>query len=174
MKGLVHIYCGDGKGKSTAAVGLAVRCAGGGGHVFFASFLKDSRSGERTVLNCIENIVLMENPNEVKFYKFMNELEQNAYRNFCKRSFAAIVEKVQSGIYDMLILDEIIPSVNNGILAESELISLIDNRPNNLEIVLTGRNPSDLLSSKADYITEMKKIKHPFDMGIQARKFIEM
>lgn len=174
MKGLVHIYCGDGKGKSTAAIGLAIRCAGCGGHVLYASFLKDNSSGERAVLSCIENIELMENPVEVKFYKFMNEHEKNAYKGFCKKRFKMICEKVQSRIYDILILDEIIPTVNNEILTEIELAELINNRPENLEIVLTGRNPSDLLCSKADYITEMKKIKHPYDLGVQARKFIEM
>ena len=74
----------------------------------------------------------------------------------------------------MLILDEIIPVINHGIIEENELMDLLSNRPENLEVVLTGRNPSDRLIETADYVTEMKKIKHPFDKGIKARTFIEM
>ncbi|MCD8036704.1 MAG: cob(I)yrinic acid a,c-diamide adenosyltransferase [Clostridiales bacterium] len=174
MRGLIHIYCGDGKGKTTAAVGLAIRCAGGGGRVLYASFLKDNKSGERAVLEQNENILLLENPDSVKFYKFMTDEEKESYRNFCKDTLSNIQQEISKNKYDLLILDEIIPTINNKILPEETVLRLLDSRPYLLEAVLTGRNPSEALISRADYITEMKKIKHPYDKGIQARKYIEM
>ncbi len=174
MRGLIHIYYGDGKGKTTAAVGLAIRCAGGGGKVLYASFLKDNKSGERAVLEQNENILLLENPDSVKFYKFMIDNEKDNYRNFCKDTLSKIQREISKNKYDLLILDEIIPAINSKIVPEEAVLSLLDSRPDSLEAVLTGRNPSDELLSRANYITEMKKIKHPYDKGIQARKYIEM
>lgn len=174
MPGLIHIYCGDGKGKTTAGVGLAVRCAGGGGKVMFASFLKDDKSGERNILDNIENIELIKNPEKTGFYKFMDENEKENCKKICRDTFSFIKKHIFENHYDLLILDEIIPVINHGIIEENEVMDFLSNRPENLEVVLTGRNPSDRLIETADYVTEMKKIKHPFDKGIKARTFIEM
>lgn len=174
LKGLIHIYCGDGKGKTTAAIGLAVRCAGGGGRVLFVSFLKDNKSGERNALKNTENIELIENPENVPFYKFMNEKEKKCYNKYCADVLSGVSEKASKGIYNMLVLDEIIPAMNNGIIPENYVLDIIKERPDDLEIILTGRNPSENIMDSADYITEMKKIKHPYDKGITARKYIEM
>ena len=95
LKGLVHIYCGDGKGKTTAAIGLAVRCAGGGGRVLFVSFLKDNKSGERNALKNTENIELIENPENVPFYKFMNEKEKKNPRLPAWKVWILIIVTVQ-------------------------------------------------------------------------------
>lgn len=172
-KGLVHIYCGDGKGKTTAAVGLAVRCAGCGGRVLYTSFLKDNKSGELNILRATPNIKLIENPQTMKFIKLMSEDEKSELRALYKDRFTEIVKLVNSG-FDMLVIDEIIPAINNGVVDEKELIDLIDNRPFGTELVMTGRKPSINLLVRADYISEIKKIKHPFDRGIAARKMIEM
>ncbi len=174
MKGLIHIYCGDGKGKTTAAVGLAVRCAGGGGRVLYVSFLKDNRSGERRILERIENIYLLENPESVSFFKYMSEEEKRSCREFCESTVENVQREIRTNSYDLLVLDEIIPAVNNGVLDENTVTELLDSRPDGLEIALTGRAPSKALTDRADYITEMRKIRHPFDRGIQARKYIEM
>ena len=157
LKGLVHIYCGDGKGKTTAAIGLAVRCAGGGGRVLFVSFLKDNKSGERNALKNTEN-----------------EKEKKCYNKYCADVLSDVSEKASKGIYNMLVLDEIIPAMNNDIIPENYVLDIIKERPDDLEIILTGRNPSENIMDSADYITEMKKIKHPYDKGITARKYIEM
>ncbi len=174
MTGLVHIYCGDGKGKTTAAVGLAVRCAGGGGKVLFASFLKDDRSGERNILDYIDNIELIKNPKKIGFYKFMDDKEKEECKKECRDKFSLIKELIAENEYDMLILDEIIPVINYGIISEEEMLDFLNTKPEGLETVLTGRGPSEKLMDAADYVTEMKKIKHPFDKGIKARAFIEM
>ena len=174
MKGLIHLYCGDGKGKTTAAVGLAVRCAGGGGKVLYASFLKDNRSGERAVLDRLENICLLENPDCVKFLRSMTEKEKSEYRSFCCKTFENIKTMINNEHFDLLVLDEIIAAVNNSLIDEDEVIKLTNNRPDGLEIVMTGRNPSERLIELSDYVTEMKKIKHPYDKGIPARFGIEM
>ena len=172
--GLIHIYCGDGKGKTTAAIGLAVRCSGGGGRVLFVSFLKDNKSGERNALKNTENIELIENPENVPFYKFMNEKEKKCYNKYCADVLSDVSEKASKGIYNMLVLDEIIPAMNNGIIPENYVLDIIKERPDDLEIILTGRYPKENIMDSADYITEMKKIKHPYDKGITARKYIEM
>lgn len=174
MRGLIHIYCGDGKGKTTAAVGLAVRCAGGGGRVLYASFLKDGKSGERNILGSLNNVRLLENPDSVKFFKSMTEDEKREYMSFCEKTLERIEKEIFESRYDLLILDEIIPAINNGILDIASVTALLDSRPDSLEIVMTGREPSRELIDRADYVTEMKKIKHPFDRGIRARKYIEM
>ncbi len=174
MSGLVHVYCGDGKGKTTAAVGLAIRCAGGGGKVLFVSFLKDDRSGERNILDLVENIELLRNPRKTGFYKFMDESEKEKCKESCKEKFTLIKKLVRENCYDMLILDEIIPVINYSLIEEKELIEFINNKPENLEVVMTGRNPSNNILDYADYVTEMKKIRHPFDKGINARVFVEM
>ena len=174
MSGLIHLYCGDGKGKSTAAAGLAVRCAGGGGRVLFSSFLKDDSSGERNILMGIENIDLMENPDKIGFYKFMDDTEKEACREICRKTFERIKAAVSLNDYDLLVMDEIIPVINHGLINEDELLSFLETRPEKLEVVLTGRDPSDRLLETADYVTEMRKVKHPFDRGIGARKYIEM
>ncbi len=171
MRGLVHVYCGDGKGKTTAAVGAAVRCAGCGGQVLYVSFLKDNSSGERRILENIKNIRVIKNPKEVKFFNLMTDDEKHKYTEFCL-NILNFVEKEKSK-YDMIILDECIGLINLVMVGEDAVIRLIDGneRP---EIILTGREPSESIVKRADYVTEMKKIKHPYDRGISARKYIEM
>ena len=121
-----------------------------------------------------ENIELIKNPEKTGFYKFIDENEKENCQKICRDTFEFIMKRVFENYYDLLILDEIIPVINHGIIEENELMDLLSNRPENLEVVLTGRNPSDRLIETADYVTEMKKIKHPFDKGIKARTFIEM
>ena len=104
----------------------------------------------------------------------MNENEKENCKKICRDTFSFIKKHIFENHYDLLILDEIIPVINHGIIEENELTDFLSNRPENLEVVLTGRNPSDRLIETADYVTEMKKIKHPFDKGIKARTFIEM
>ena len=171
QNGLIHIYHGDGKGKTTAAVGLAVRCAGGGGKVLFCQFLKDGKSCEYFCLKNIENITLAPCLEDVKFTFMMNEEEKKAAAKFYNDLFENAVKSAAD--YDLLVLDEVLDVVNVGFLSRERLENFIENKPRSLEVVLTGRDPSDKLCEKADYITEMKKIKHPYDRGVQARKLID-
>lgn len=171
-KGLIHIYCGDGKGKTTAAVGLAIRCAGAGGRVMFFQFLKGNSSSERDIINRIDNIDVIDGIEDMKFIWDMNEKEKEKVCVQYRSIFNSMIKI--AGEYDMIVFDEIIPAVQYDFVTESELISFLHNKPGTTEIVLTGRTPSRRLCGMADYITEMKKIKHPYDSGITARKGIEL
>ena len=171
MTGRVHIYCGDGKGKTTAAVGLAIRAAGAGKRVLFTQFFKDGSSSEIRILNQIDDIQVMHKQTVRGFFSRMTpEQREIAARDYTQhfREICALCRDK-----DVLILDEIISACNHGTIQESELVSFLENRPENLEVVLTGRNPSSELMATADYVTEMGKIKHPFDQGIAARQGIE-
>lgn len=170
--GLVHLYCGDGKGKTTAAVGLAVRHSGRGGKVVFAQFLKDGTSGECRVLAKLGVTVLAANP-VGKFSFRMTEEEKAETAAALGRTFDAATGFAVRERATLLVLDEICAAVNCGFLPEKTLTEFLESRPDSLEVVLTGRDPSENLQMHADYITEMKKRRHPFDEGVAAREGIE-
>lgn len=170
--GLVHLYCGDGKGKTTAAVGLAVRHSGRGGKVVFAQFLKDGTSGECRVLAKLGVTVLAANP-VGKFSFRMSEEEKAETAAALGRTFDAATGFAVRERATLLVLDEICAAVNCGFLPEKTLTEFLESRPDSLEVVLTGRDPSENLQVHADYITEMKKRRHPFDEGVAAREGIE-
>ena len=170
--GLVHLYCGDGKGKTTAAVGLAVRHSGRGGKVVFAQFLKDGTSGECRVLAKLGVTVLAANP-VGKFSFRMTEEEKAETAAALGRTFDAATGFAVRERATLLVLDEVCAAVNCGFLAEKTLTEFLESRPDSLEVVLTGRDPSENLQVHADYITEMKKRRHPFDEGVAAREGIE-
>ena len=170
--GLVHLYCGDGKGKTTAAVGLAVRHSGRGGKVVFAQFLKDGTSGECRVLAKLGVTVLAANP-VGKFSFRMTEEEKAETAAALGRTFDAATGFAVRERATLLVLDEVCAAVNCGFLPEKTLTEFLESRPDSLEVVLTGRDPSENLQAHADYITEMKKRRHPFDEGVAAREGIE-
>lgn len=172
--GLIHIYCGDGKGKTTAAMGLGMRAAGRDKKVLLTQFLKDNESGE---LNSIEklgdNFVLFKGDPVKKFFKFMSPEEQMVTRNEHEERFRAITKKAADENFDLLIMDELIASVNNELIPLDEVVEFLKNKPKNLEVVMTGRNPDEKLIELADYVSEIKAVKHPYDKGIKARIGIE-
>lgn len=169
--GLVHIYCGDGKGKTTASVGQAVRCAGGGGKVLFFQFLKGNGSGERAVLDRTDGITVVDAPDEMKFVWNMSDIEKKQAQEFYSEKFEMLC--AASTDYDMLILDEIIPALKYDFVNTERLIRFLKEKPVWLEVVLTGRDPDKRLVDMADYVTEMRKIKHPYDRGVGMRLYIE-
>lgn len=168
-----HIYFGDGKGKTTAAVGLAVRAAGSNLKVLFVQFLKTEFSGERHVLSHTENVTLTFCPLELKFTFEMNEKEKQQTAKIFKGIFERSVTTALTEKYDMVILDEVFEAINAGMLGEAEVFEFIANAPSSMEIVMTGHNPPEKFMETADYITEFKKIKHPYDRGITGRIGIE-
>lgn len=171
MAGLVHIYCGDGKGKTTAAVGLTLRSAGAGNSVVFTQFFKDGSSSEISLLRQISGISVLHADTVGGFWKRMTaEQQAQASRDYTEL-FHIACEMAKNA--NLLVLDEIISACNHGAVPEEALLEFLQNKPENLEVVLTGRNPSEALLAQADYVTEMKKIKHPFDRGVLARKGIE-
>ena len=169
---LIHIYCGDGKGKTTAALGQAVRCAGGGGRVLFFQFLKGNDSGERAALKVIPGIELIDGPNDIKFVWNMTENEKNEASKYYKKKFDELC--AASAGFDMLVFDEIIPALKYGFVGSDDLLRFFSDKPKGLELVLTGRDPEAGFVDAADYVTRMEKVKHPFDKGIKMRKYIEI
>jgi len=171
MRGLIHIYCGDGKGKTTAAAGLALRAAGAGRKVLFVQFFKDGTSSEIEPLRRLGACVRVVTEN-LGFLWNMND-EELAH---AKEVYTALLRNAEKEAMDgcgLLVLDEVISAVNYGIVPERELLDFLICRPEGLEIVLTGRDPSPALCDAADYITEMRKIRHPYDNGVTGRKGIE-
>lgn len=170
---MVHIYYGDGKGKTTASIGLAVRAAGSRMKVLFVQFLKTEFSGERHTLSHTENISLTFCPLELNFTYNMDEVEKAKASVTFRNIFDNSVKTVLTQKFDMIVLDEIFSAIEADMISESDVYEFVSNAPKNLEIVLTGHNPSERLLNLADYITEMKKVKHPYDKGVQARFGIE-
>lgn len=173
MFGLIHIYCGDGKGKTTAAVGLAVRCAGRGNKVLLVQFLKSRDSGELYSLAKLPDIEVMRGKESKKFTFQMNEEEKSALLIEHNKMFEQVLAKIKNGGYSLLILDEVIGALNAKVFEMPKLIEFLRHKPENLEVVLTGRNPAPELVEIADYVSEMRKVKHPMDKGIMAREGIE-
>jgi len=172
MSGLIHIYCGDGKGKATAATGLAIRAFGAGKKVMFAQFLKDGNSSEMKILKELGGVDVYFCNSHRGFFKDQTEEEQKATKCDYTRLFDEVINNVKNNT-DLLVLDEIIATCNIEIIDENKLIEFLNEKPKNLEVVLTGREPSEKLLALADYVTEMKKVKHPYDRGINARCGIE-
>lgn len=170
-QGLIHIYCGDGKGKTTCAFGLALRCAGTGGNVRIVQFLKGGETGEVAAMKHVPNVEILRAKQGTKFTFQMNEAE----RAQAKADHMTLLDQAfaQTDGLRMLVLDEIMAACSTGVVEEKYLIKLLEGKPDQLEIVMTGRNPSDKLLALADYITEMKKTRHPYDKGIAARRGIE-
>ncbi len=173
MFGLIHIYCGDGKGKTTAAVGLAVRCAGRGNKVLLVQFLKSRDSGELYSLAKLPDIEVMRGKESKKFTFQMNEEEKHALLIEHNKMFEQVLAKIKNGGYSLLILDEVIGALNAKVFEMPKLIEFLRHKPENMEVVLTGRNPAPELVEIADYVSEMRKVKHPMDKGIMAREGIE-
>lgn len=169
---MVHIYCGDGKGKTTCAMGLALRSAGRENRVVIAQFLKDGNTGERISFGKHPNVTLLPVPEKMKFIFAMNEEEKAAARAQMTALFDQAAGLVRSGDCDLLILDEMCSAVTTGMVPLERVTAFLD-EGHSAEIVMTGRDPEQALQERADYITEMKKIKHPFDRGASARKGVE-
>ena len=174
MKGLIHIYCGDGKGKTTAATGLAVRAAGCGMKVLLVQFLKGQETGELRALAHIPGITVLRGKASEKFTFQMDERELQQTYDLNTKNLLTVVEQARAGAYDLLVLDEVMGALSCQLIDEDLLRSLVEQKPERLELVMTGRNPPDWLIEAADYVSEIKKVKHPYDRGVSARRGIEM
>ncbi len=171
--GLIHIYCGEGKGKTTCSVGLTVRAAGYGLNVLFMQFLKSGNSSELKVLKSLPNVTVMGTKPIKKFSFQMTEEELKETREINGQQFKEMCEMLKDGKYDMLVLDESLGSIEAGLLDEELIVDFLRNKPEHLEVVLTGRYPTDDLVELADYVSRIDKVKHPYDQGIPARAGIE-
>lgn len=168
MKGLIHVYTGEGKGKTTAAMGLLLRALGRGlnGKVI-QLFKRDT--GEQ---------FFFEN-SSVKYYQFkplhpfFKSYNKNEIDSLKEEFIKFWKESIENLNYDILLMDEIGPGIAWGVIEESLVLDLIKNKPEKAELILTGRDMPLSIMEKADYVTEMNKIKHPYNKGIEARKGIE-
>ena len=167
-KGLVHLYCGDGKGKTTAAMGLALRALGQGMRVVVVQFLKNGTSGELEPLKKLGAAVYSGRPGA----KFTFQMNAEEKAQATKENNARLAEALQQPS-DLLILDEICAARNSGMVDEALAKQAVLERPQHREVVLTGRNPEAWMAEAADYITEMQPRRHPYEQGIPARKGIE-
>lgn len=170
--GLVHVYYGDGKGKTTAAFGLAFRCAGRGKRVVIAQFLKSGESGEVTAAERFPEITLVRGSSVRKFTFQMNDAEKAQTARDCAALFQKAVSLARSADARMLVLDEVIDACHSFLPAE-ELTGFLDSRPEGLEVVITGHALPEELAARADYISHVVKEKHPYDRGVLARPDIE-
>ena len=172
--GKLHIFYGSGKGKTTAAVGLAVRAAGRRQAVCFVQFLKDGCSGELEVLRKIPQITVLEPKYRSK--KFVFQMRQTEKERLTCAQTALLQEAFalcSKESYRLLILDEVLDALQTGTLDADAFRTCIQQRPDGLELVCTGHELPETLAHDADYITEMRKVKHPFDQGLSAREGIE-
>ena len=168
---MIHLYYGNGKGKTTAAMGLALRCAGSGGRVLIFQFLKDNSSSERNALCNIDGIEIINGKSCEKFVFNMSESEKAQASQYYCTMLDEVFENAKE--YDMLILDEVMTAVTCGLIEESCLIKQLKKHKDDAEIVMTGGTPSEKVIQICDYVTHMQKIKHPFDNGTVARKGVE-
>ncbi|GAB6169528.1 cob(I)yrinic acid a,c-diamide adenosyltransferase [Clostridium carnis] len=173
--GLIHIYCGNGKGKTTAAMGLGMRAAGRGKKVLLTQFLKDHDSGElKSIEKLSENFHVFFGMPMKRFFNYLSEEDKNEVIKEHRERFKAVTKKAVEENYDLLIMDETMASLNYGILELDEVINFLENKPKGLEVVLTGRNPDKRLVEIAHYVSEINPIKHPYvDSKIPSRIGIE-
>lgn len=176
-KGLVQIYTGDGKGKTTAAFGLALRAVGQGNKVLIYQFLKPPSLdiGERLALQSGAVSITVETL-DVPWDISKSLKDQQAVtrmKSAIREALEKIAETAEKRLYDVLILDELVFCLTKGLAKLEEVKNVIDKRDPCVEIVLTGRGATEELMAMADLVTEMKKIKHPFDEGISARRGID-
>ena len=169
-KGLIHIYTGDGKGKTTAAVGLCYRAALNGYKVGFTSFMKDFSSGECL---CDNLFTIFKSTPFVGFLPQMSTCQIEKARKEANTHLKEIFNIALTECYDLIALDEVLVAAKCGIIDKELLTGLLKDKPDFLEVVMTGRDCPEELFECGDYISEIKAVRHPYEKGICARKGIE-
>jgi cob(I)alamin adenosyltransferase len=169
--GLVHVYTGEGKGKSTSSVGLAVRAIGAGYKVMYRQLFKNisSEVGPMQTLGINYKNYSTQHPYFRKFTPEQFEEEVAKCTAFIRESF----EEAASAEYDMLLIDELGPALAAKMIKVDDVIELIKNKPKKLELVMTGRGYPQVVLDLCDYVSEIKMVFHPFEKGIQARRGVE-
>ena len=170
MKGYIHVYTGDGKGKTTAALGLAIRAVGAGLKVYIAQFLKHGDYSEIKGLDRFSDTITVEQFGCGRFIKGRPSKEDVAA---ARQGLKKVKTILAAGKYSVVILDEANVAVSLNLFSENELLEILDHRPDNVEIIITGRGAAPGIIEAADLVTEMKEIKHYFKKGVKARIGIE-
>ncbi len=170
---LMHLYYGDGKGKTTAAIGLAIRAAGTGKRVLFTQFMKGSRTGELEELQRIGNITVLRSEKQFPFYHDMTPEQKREQTDIHNQMLDMIFTAIRKGEYDLIVLDEITYPYQWKLIDERKLQEMVLAAKGVAELVCTGRSPDTFFLGQADYVSEMKCVRHPFEKGIRAREGIE-
>ena len=170
MQGFVQVYTGDGKGKTTAALGLALRAAGAGLRVYFGQFIKNADYSEIKALARFADCITVRQFGRGCFLLTEPAPEDRAA---ARRALDGIGLALVSGDYDLVIADEANVAVALGLIEPDDLVALIDQRPEQVELVLTGRGAPDAVLARADLVTEMRCVRHYYDRGVLARPGIE-
>jgi cob(I)alamin adenosyltransferase len=169
-RGYIQVYTGTGKGKTTAALGLALRAAGAGLTVFIAQFIKKKRCSEHKALERFKDLITFSHYGTGLLRGGAPTAEAV---DAAQKGFEEVREIITSGKYDLLILDEINTAAHYNLVSVEDILRLLDAKPSGMEVVLTGRYGDDRIIERADLVTEMKEIKHYFRKGVKARKGIE-
>lgn len=170
MEGLIQVYFGNGKGKTTAALGLALRAAGRGKEVLIVQFMKKWDYGELHSIQLIPQITVK--TFGTKDFVYKGKAKEIDYQE-AKKAFAEGVQAAKSGQYDIIIFDELNVAIYFELLELQQVLDFLEEKPEEVEIIITGRNAPEEIIKKADLVTEMCEIKHPYQKGIQARIGIE-
>ena len=170
MKGYVQVYTGNGKGKNTAAIGLAIRSLGAGWRVFIAQFLKAGEYSEHKALAKFSDHLTIKTYGRNVFIKGKPEDEDI---RLAQAAYEEIAEIVASGRYNLVILDEANVAVHYGLITVDQILDLVDRRAEGVELVITGRYAHPQLLDRADLVTEMREVKHYYQRGIKARRGVE-
>ena len=170
MKGYVQVYTGNGKGKTTAAIGLAIRSLGAGWRVFIAQFLKAGEYSEHKALAKFSDHLTIKTYGRNVFIKGKPEDEDI---RLAQAAYEEIAEMVASGRYNLVILDEANVAVHYGLITVDQILDLVDRRAEGVELVITGRYAHPQLLDRADLVTEMREVKHYYQRGIKARRGVE-
>ncbi|MBD3239932.1 MAG: cob(I)yrinic acid a,c-diamide adenosyltransferase [Chitinivibrionales bacterium] len=168
--GYVHIYTGNGKGKTTAAFGLALRAAGAGLRVFIGQFVKGMHYSE---IDAVEKLLPTVTLRQYGQGCFVTRTPSEGDREAARQGLADAAERLRSGEYSLVILDEACVAVDLGLIETDALLDIVRQRPRGTELVLTGRNAPSELVDIADLVTEMREVKHYYTRGVQARVGIE-
>jgi cob(I)alamin adenosyltransferase len=173
-KGLIIVYTGEGKGKTTAAMGLALRAAGYDKKVGVIQFAKIWFTGEKKGFEGVPTVEFWQ-MGEGFFQILGDQKDPETHRMAAREALEASRDKMLSDRFDVLVLDEIIGCEVGGLLEPGSIMALLEQKPDGLDLVLTGRHADTIpgLLERADLVTEMKKIKHPYDQGILAKKSID-
>ncbi len=173
-KGYIQVYTGDGKGKTTAALGLGMRAAGRGLKVLMIQFLKGTHTGElESIKKLTPGFSVLRFGETSKFFFSMDQTEKDELKRRINEELDSLAEIIRKDRCDVLILDEMLGTIENGLVSLERVLEILDTKPEGMEMVLTGRVLPYQIAQRAHLITEMRAIKHYFDIGVPARDGIE-
>jgi cob(I)alamin adenosyltransferase len=172
FKGYIQVYTGNGKGKTSAALGLALRAAGHGLKTFFGQFLKGQDYGELTAIQSLSSSVTIEQFGRRGFIHVTEDPDKKDIAK-ARKGLAKCLKMMESGKYHIIVLDEVNVAVHFNLFTEKDILDFLDKKPEGIEVILTGRYAPRSFIDRADLVTEMKEIKHPYQKGVKARLGIE-